>query len=84
MVPTIPLFPGIPGGPELVIVFLIFGFFALIGIGIGLGLGYWVYKDATGRGNDQAGLWGAVVAVSFLAGLLPGVLVLAAYLVTQR
>jgi hypothetical protein len=80
----VPLFPGIPGGPELVILFLIFGFFALVGILIGVGLGYWVYKDAQGRNHESPGLWGAMVAVAFLAGLLPGVVALGVYLYTQR
>jgi hypothetical protein len=82
MVP-IPLFPGLPGGPELLIIFLIFGLFTLVGIGLAIGLGYWVYKDATGRGDDSAGLWGAVVAIGFLVGVLPGVVAIAAYLVTR-
>jgi hypothetical protein len=82
MVP-IPLFPGLPGGPELLILFLIFGLFALVGLGIAIGLGYWVYKDASGRNDDSAGLWGALVAIGFLAGFLPGVVALGAYLYTR-
>ena len=66
--PTVlPLQFGIPGGPELLIVLL-------IGLLVPLVLGYFVYNDATNRGNDNAALWAVAVAgltaVTFLGGLV--------------
>lgn len=78
---AVPLFPGIPGGVELLLVFLLL---FVIAVGLAIGLGIWVYRDAAGRGNDAAGLWGALVAIAFLAGLLPGVAALGAYLVVRE
>ena len=65
--PTVfPLQFGIPGGPELLIVLL-------IGLLVPLVLGYFVYDDATTRGDDNAALWAVVVAgltaVTFFGGL---------------
>jgi ABC-type Na+ efflux pump permease subunit len=77
---AVPLFPGIPGGAELLLVFLLL---TLLFVGLGIGLGIWVYRDAAGRRNDAAGLWGALVAIAFLAGLFPGVAALGAYLVLR-
>ena len=57
----------IPGGPELLIILL-------IGLLVPLVLGYFVYNDATARGDDNAALWAVVVAgltaVTFLGGLV--------------
>ena len=64
MVP-VPLFGSFSGGPEL----LIIGFVLLLlvfGLIIPIGIAYWVYRDASARGNDDATLW-AVATV--LAGL---------------
>ncbi|PSQ13513.1 hypothetical protein BRD02_12925 [Halobacteriales archaeon QS_8_69_73] len=56
-----------PGGPELLIVLL-------IGLLVPLVLGYFVYNDATDRGDDNAALWAVAVAgltaVTFLGGLV--------------
>jgi predicted exporter len=66
----LPLQFGIPGGPELLIILLIG---LVIGLLIPLALGYFVYNDATNRGNDNAALWAVVVAgltaVTFFGGL---------------
>ena len=66
-----PLQFGVPGGPELLIMFLLIGL--VIGLLIPLALGYFVYNDATNRGNDNAALWAVVVAgltaVTFFGGL---------------
>jgi hypothetical protein len=77
---VVPLFSGLPGGPELLIILLLF---VLIGLGLAIGLGVWVYRDASRRGDDSAALWGAFVAVAFLAGLIPGVVAVGAYLLTR-
>ena len=64
---VLPLQFSIPGGPELLIILL-------IGLLIPLVLGYFVYNDATARGDDNAALWAVVVAgltaVTFLGGLI--------------
>ena len=70
--PTVlPLQFGDPGGPELLIMFLLIGL--VIGLLIPLALGYFVYNDATNRGDDNAALWAVVVAgltaVTFFGGL---------------
>ena len=63
----LPLQFGVPGGPELLIILL-------IGLLVPLALGYFVYNDATSRGDDNAALWAVVVAgltaVTFLGGLV--------------
>lgn len=50
----VPLFGAIPGGPELLVILLVFG---ILGLLIPIGLAYWIYRDASARGNDQATLW---------------------------
>lgn len=55
----VPLFGAIPGGPELLILLLV-GIFGLL---IPIGVAYWVYRDATERGNDQATLWAVATAI---------------------
>jgi hypothetical protein len=59
----VPLFGALPGGPELLVIFLMFGVFGLL---IPVGVAYWVYQDATARANENATLW-AIATV--LAGL---------------
>ena len=72
------LFGAIPGGSELVIVFLIFGVFAFIPAGL-------VYYDASKRGNDHPILWGALVCLFGLVGNFIGLLVaLALYALIGR
>lgn len=64
----VPLQFGFPGGPELLIIGLIFI------IIIPFVLAYWVYTDAQGRGNENAALWavavGALTAISFIGGIV--------------
>jgi hypothetical protein len=79
---AVPLFPGIPGGPELLVIFLLL--FFLVPLGLAIGLGYWVYRDATRRGDDSAALWAVLVAVGCLVGILPGLVVAGAYLLTRE
>jgi hypothetical protein len=68
----LPLQFGMPGGPELVIIGLIF----LI---IPFALAYWVYNDAEKRGKDNAAFWAiAVGGLAFLT-FFGGFLALAVY-----
>jgi hypothetical protein len=59
----------IPGGLELMVILVIFIFLLVIPIA----LAYWVYNDATARGNDNAALWAVGVAgltaVTFVGGI---------------
>ena len=69
--------PGIPGGPELLIVlFILVVAFALVG--------RWVYRDAKKQGNPYAWQWGVGVGALFVAGLIPGLLGLVLYAVVVR
>jgi len=81
MVP-LPLFGPIPGGAELLIVFLVF---VVLGLLVPLGMAYWVYRDAESRGNDDATLW---TLATMLAGLFVSVFgagaVLILYLLVGR
>ena len=58
---------GIPVGPE----FLLLG---TIGLIVPFVLAYWVYNDATRRGNDSAALWAIAVGglgyLTFFGGIL--------------
>lgn len=72
----IPLQFGVPGGPELLIIFLI----AII---IPFALAYYVYTDAKDRGNDDAALWAVVVGVATALTFVGGLVALVVY-VWQR
>jgi len=65
-----------PGAPELIVVLLVL----VLSLVIVIGASYWVYKDAKGRGNDNAALWAVLTGVGFFIGLLPGLAVVVAYL----
>lgn len=72
----VPLQFGVPGGIELLIV-LILGVFFLI---LPFVLAYWVYNDATQRGNENAALWAvAVGGLTFLT-FFGGILTLVVYI----
>ncbi|MFP4632335.1 MAG: hypothetical protein ACLFMT_02730 [Halobacteriales archaeon] len=43
-------------------------------------LGYWVYKDASGRGKDNALLWGLGVGVLTLLTLIGGLIGVGVYI----
>ena len=63
--PLLPL--QIPGGPELLIIFLIL--FIVFGL-----IGRWVYRDAKSRGGDWAWQLGVGIPLLFSAGLVPACL----------
>lgn len=60
------LIGGIPAGPELLIIITV--------LLIPFLMSYWIYKDATKRGNNRAFLWAAGVfiltATTFVLGLV--------------
>jgi glucose uptake protein GlcU len=66
----VPLQFGVPGGPELIII----GIIALLLLVVPFVLAYWVYTDATRRGNENAALWalavGGLTVLTFFGGLL--------------
>lgn len=68
----IPLQFPVPGGPELVIILLIFL--------LPFVLAYWVYTDASKRGNDNAALWALIVGVLTLFTLFGGLIALVVYI----
>ena len=70
----VPLFGAIPGGPELLIAFLLFGVFGLL---IPVGVAYWVYQDATARGNDDATIWALATVLAGLFAWVVGALAVA-------
>lgn len=59
-----PLFPGVPGGIELAIIF----FFLFIPILVAWG----VYYNAQARDIDNAELWGLGIAILFLSSIILG------------
>lgn len=78
----VPLFGAIPGGPELLIIFLLFGVFGLL---IPVGVAYWVYQDATARANDNATVWAiATVIAGLFAWIVGAPAVAALYVLVGR
>lgn len=71
----VPLFGPIPGGPELLIVFILFLLVPLLGIALAL----WVYRDAKRRTVPYAPAWALGITALFFAGFVPGLLALAVY-----
>lgn len=67
---------GNAGGTDL----LSFGILILV---IAVILTYWVYKDATGRGRDNALLWALGIGVLTLLTLLGGLIAFVIYLYTR-
>ncbi len=67
---------GNPGGTSL----LSFGVLVFI---IAAVLTYWVYKDATGRGRDNALVWALGIGILTLLTLLGGLIAFGVYLYTR-
>ena len=77
MVPPTPLQIGIPGGPELLIIGLLFLILPFV-------FAYWVYNDAESRGEENAALWAVVAGLASIVGSpVAGLLVVVVY-VWQR
>ena len=68
--------PGIPGGPEILILILLI-LPAIIA-------GYLAYRTGKAAGDPDTILWAAVIAALTGLGLFPGALVLAAYSYVRR
>ncbi|WP_435069951.1 hypothetical protein [Haloplanus sp. C73] len=69
----VPLQMGLPGGPELLLVGLVFLILPFV-------MAYWVYTDAERRGDDRAAFWAlAVGGLTYLTGF-GGFLALAVYI----
>lgn len=68
-----PLFGGVPGGPELLIILLL--------LVVPVGIGIYVYRDAIAHGESEsiAALWALAVAFGTMLYVIPGVIALAAY-----
>ncbi len=76
--PFLPLQFGVPGGPELLIIFLI----GLVLIALPA---YFVYNDATKRNNENATLWTVATIIGGLVGsILGALLVVVLYLIVGR
>lgn len=74
----VPLFGAIPGGVEIVL-------FGVLNLVIALLVGFWVYRDASRRGNGAAALWAVAVGVaSLLLSIVGFLLVFVLYLVVGR
>jgi hypothetical protein len=67
---------GVPGGPELFIV----GVIALLVLVLPFVLAYWVYSDASVRGDENAALWALAVGGLTLLTFFGGFLALAVYI----
>lgn len=65
---------GVPGGPELLIIALLFF------IILPFGMAYWVYTDAEGRGDDNPALWALAVGVLTVMTFFGGFVALAVYI----
>lgn len=82
MVP-LPLFGGVPGGVELLIVFFIL--LLIFSLLLPVGMAYWVYQDAKGRRGTDETLW---ALATVLAGLFVSVFgagaVVVLYLLIER
>lgn len=52
----------------------------LIALVLAVVLGYWIYTDATKRGNDNAVLWALVVGILTLLTIVGGLLGLVIYI----
>lgn len=56
----------------------------LIVLIIAVVLAYWVYKDATGRGQDNAILWALGIGILTLLTLVGGLIGLGIYIYTRK
>jgi hypothetical protein len=74
--PPVPLFGAIPGGPELLILGLVF----LLPLGVGI----WVYNDAKDHRMEYAPIWGLAVTCGLLFWLVPGVVLFLFYVYVRE
>lgn len=69
----IPLQFGIPGGPELILIGLVFLIIPFV-------MAYWVYNDGERRGEENAALWAVLVGGLTYLTFFGGVLALVVYI----
>jgi len=82
MVP-LPLFGGVPGGVELLIVFLVL--LLIFSLLLPVGMAYWVYQDAEGRRGTDETLWAlATVLAGLFVSVFGAVAVVVLYLLIER
>ncbi|UIP00938.1 hypothetical protein Hbl1158_06155 [Halobaculum sp. CBA1158] len=83
MVP-LPLFAGLPGGVELLIVFFIL--LVIFSLLLPVGMAYWVYQDARGRPDTDETLWAlaTVLAGLFVSVFGAGAVVLLYHLIERQ
>ena len=74
----------LPGGPELLIVFLIGLILFVVSLVVAGGAAYWVYTDAQKRGRDDATLWAVGTLLGFLVAGVGGIAVLVVYLLVRK
>ncbi|EJN59823.1 hypothetical protein [Halogranum rubrum] len=67
---------GVPGGIELILLPVL--------LLVPLIVAYWVYRDATRYGISYAPAWALATFALLLAGVVPGLLTLVAYLVVRE
>ncbi|SEO58286.1 hypothetical protein SAMN04487948_103341 [Halogranum amylolyticum] len=67
---------GVPGAVELAVLLVLFV--------VPLAVAYWVYRDASRHGVSYAPAWALGILALLFAGLLPGLLALAAYLYVRE
>ena len=80
----VPFQLGVPGGPELLIIFVIGLFLFVLSVAVAGGAAYWVYTDANRRDRDDATLWALGTLLGFLVGGIGGVAVLIVYLLVRE
>lgn len=67
------------GGIMVLLAFLFF----IAWIGVAVIAGYYIYSDASKRGNEDAIFWGIGIAILFFLGIVPGILGIVAYYLLQ-
>lgn len=75
-VPTTPLFGAIPGGPEMLILLLLFFLFALF---VPIAVAIWIHSDTKKRGHTHPVAW---ALATFFSGV-GGIVVVLLYLVVR-
>ena len=74
----------LPGGPELLIVFVVGLILFVLSVAVAGGAAYWVYTDAQRRGRDDATLWAVGTLLGFLVAGVGGIAVLVVYLLVRE
>lgn len=62
---------------------LFFGLYVIFTGSIGLYSGWKVYQDAKQRGDPRADAWATVIAITYILGFFPGIILYAMYFFTR-